>query len=74
MSGRLMDLRLIGFAGHRRDQALTAAELELDAIADELIAAGDRANIVAAAKVAGVSRTTLYRRMALRRRQQENSR
>jgi transcriptional regulator of acetoin/glycerol metabolism len=51
----------------RRRAALGAASHYLDAIADELIAAGDFANITLAAKLADIPRSTLYRRIQLRR-------
>jgi DNA invertase Pin-like site-specific DNA recombinase len=60
-----MDLRAIGFAGQRRDDALAAADRELELIVGELLKAGeDEANITLAARLANVSRTTLYRRLA----------
>lgn len=71
--GRPMDLRRIGFAGHRREQALKTAEAELDAIVDELLAAGPRANISLAANLAGVARTTLYRRLEDERAKREET-
>jgi len=65
-TGRRMDLRAIGFAGHRRDAAIAEAAHELELIIDELVAAGDLANVSLAAKLAGVSRTTIYARLAER--------
>jgi hypothetical protein len=64
--GRRMDLRVIGFAAARREQRLAEAEAELGTIVDELIAAGDFANVELAARLAGVSKGTLYRRLAAR--------
>jgi transcriptional regulator of acetoin/glycerol metabolism len=61
-----MDLKVIGYAGDRRRKALDAADRELDVIADELLASGERGNLALAAKVAGVSRSTLYRRIQAR--------
>ena len=65
--GRRMDLRRIAQAGRRRDRHLASAERELDELADELLDAGNYANLTTAAKIAGVSRTTLYRRLQARR-------
>lgn len=64
---RRMDLRLIARAGAARKAALERADDRLDAIADELIACGERANVRLAAEVAGVSRGALIRRIASRR-------
>lgn len=62
-----MDLRKIAKAGKVRERALALAEQETDRIADELLAAGERANLNLAATLSGISRTTLYRRMRARR-------
>jgi transcriptional regulator of acetoin/glycerol metabolism len=64
--GRRMDLRAIARAGERRERALAEAAAELDVIADELLEAGEFANIALAAKLAGVGRTTIYRRLVAR--------
>jgi transcriptional regulator of acetoin/glycerol metabolism len=64
---RRMDLRLIARKGQARQEALRRADEHLDAIVDELVQAGDRANVNLAAKLAGVPRSTLYRRMGARR-------
>lgn len=69
---RRMDLRKVAQAGERRRKALERADLELEAIVDELEATdGERRNIAAAANVSGIARTTLYR--ALKARQQDTA-
>lgn len=70
---RHMDLRAIGFAGDRRAKLLDAAEEELTKIVDEVIEAGDNANIRLAARVSGVPRRTLYRRLQAREREGSTS-
>lgn len=64
--GRRMDLRLIGFAGARRGELLADAEAEVERVVDELEAAGDYANVELAARLLGVGKGLLYRRLAAR--------
>ena len=65
--GRRVDLRRIAPAGRRRERALKAAERELDELADELLDAGDYANLTTASTVARIPRSTIYRRLEQRR-------
>lgn len=65
--GRRMDLRLLARAGEELERRRREEEELVDGIADELIAAGDLANIALASKLTGVSRSTLYRRIEVRR-------
>lgn len=58
-----MDLRRIGFAGAAREDALKLAEDKLNEVLDAVEEAGPNANIALAAKLAGVSRTLIYRRL-----------
>lgn len=70
-----VDLRLIAAAGDRRDRALEEAEAYLEGIADELLRVegnGGRVNVSLAARLAGVSRDTIYAAMS-RRRSTENT-
>lgn len=67
-TGRRMDLRRIGRAGDAIIAARRAEDDALDAVVEELVEAGDCANITLAAKLAGVTRSTLYAR--LKRRQE----
>lgn len=60
---RRMELPRIAKAGERRKAFLEAADRELDKIVAELHAAGDLANVKLAAELAGVPRSTLYRRL-----------
>jgi len=64
---RRMDLRVIARAGAERERAHEAAQTALDTIADECIAAGDLANVKLAAKLSGVSRGALIKRIQARR-------
>lgn len=58
-----MDLSLLAEAGLRRERALAEAKDALDDVVAELVRAGDDANIALAARLAGVSRDTLYARL-----------
>ena len=64
---RRMDLSVIARAGERRLRAHQTAQLALDTIADECIAAGDLANVKLAAQLSGVSRGALIKRIQVRR-------
>lgn len=57
----------IALAGKRRARHLAAAAAEVDVIAGELEAAGDDANVLEAARISGVARSTIYRRLYERR-------
>ena len=58
-----LDLRELAQAGERRAKALKTADDELDRIVELVRGAGDNANLTLAAKIAGVSRQTLYSRL-----------
>ncbi len=62
-----MDLRKIARAGDARAAAIARADDRLNAIADEVITAGDKGNIKLAAKLANVDRSVLSRRVRDRR-------
>lgn len=68
---RRMDLRRIGYAGQARDEALALADAKLDEVVDEVQAAGRLANIALAARIGGVSRDVIYKR--LRQRAEEEN-
>ena len=66
-TARRMNLATIAKAGDARRKALERADDRLTAIADEVIAAGDQANVSLAAETARVDRSVLVRRIKARR-------
>ena len=71
-----VDLRIITRAGIRRARLLAGAELELEAIVDELErvkAAGGKVNVKRAAELGGVTRDTIYARLRSRAAAPENT-
>lgn len=66
-----MDLDRLAGLGALRRRSLETAEVALANIVDEVARAGDDANVALAASLAGVTRTTIYRRLARQRDEAE---